>query len=160
MRHHPTRPGPAPWQYLKASQLGVGFRRQLVIGAHIVDSLAPSVRLVVEVDGGYHDERVRLDVGAGAEVGAGGYGAVVIRGVRRACATAGSSRYRAGATAAAVGTGSAPTLHQRSSRARLSSHRSSQSWLTLTGYAAKLRRRVIMSSRALRYFCRLCSHWD
>lgn len=61
MRHHPTTSELVLWQYLKASQLGVGFRRQVVIGNYIVDFLAPSVRLVVEVDGGYHEERVRLD---------------------------------------------------------------------------------------------------
>ena len=39
----------------------MGFRRQLVIGAYIVDFAAPAVRLVVEVDGGYHAERRRAD---------------------------------------------------------------------------------------------------
>ena len=61
MRHHPTTSELVLWQCLKASQLGVGFRRQVVIGSYIVDFLAPSVRLVIEVDGGYHEERVRLD---------------------------------------------------------------------------------------------------
>jgi very-short-patch-repair endonuclease len=61
MRHHPTTSELVLWEYLKASQLGVGFRRQVVVGAYIVDFLAPSVRLVVELDGGYHEERVRLD---------------------------------------------------------------------------------------------------
>jgi very-short-patch-repair endonuclease len=61
LRHHPTTSELVLWQYLKASQLGGGFRRQVVIGSYIVDFLAPWVRLVVEVDGGYHNERVRLD---------------------------------------------------------------------------------------------------
>jgi very-short-patch-repair endonuclease len=39
----------------------VAFRRQVVIGRFIVDFAAPAVRLVVEVDGGYHAGRVRAD---------------------------------------------------------------------------------------------------
>lgn len=61
MRHHPTTSELVLWQYLRASQLGVEFRRQVVIGSYIVDFLAPAMRLVVEVDGGYHEQRVRLD---------------------------------------------------------------------------------------------------
>jgi very-short-patch-repair endonuclease len=37
------------------------FRRQLVIGEHIVDFACTKVRLVVEVDGRYHEERARHD---------------------------------------------------------------------------------------------------
>jgi very-short-patch-repair endonuclease len=39
----------------------VRFRRQVVIGRFIVDFLAPSARLVVEVDGGSHALRARAD---------------------------------------------------------------------------------------------------
>jgi very-short-patch-repair endonuclease len=50
------------WQRLSGSQLGVAFRRQLVIDSRfIVDFAAPAVRLVVEVDGGYHHGRARAD---------------------------------------------------------------------------------------------------
>jgi very-short-patch-repair endonuclease len=49
------------WERLRGSRLGVGFRRQLVVGGYIVDFAAPAVRLVVEVDGGYHCERQRAD---------------------------------------------------------------------------------------------------
>ena len=49
------------WAQLSGSQLGVAFRRQVVIGHFIVDFAAPAVRLVVEVDGGYHAGRVRAD---------------------------------------------------------------------------------------------------
>jgi very-short-patch-repair endonuclease len=50
------------WSRLCARQLGVTFRRQLVIGGRfIVDFAAPAVRLVVEVDGGYHRERHNAD---------------------------------------------------------------------------------------------------
>ena len=49
------------WLRLRAKQLGVSFRRQVVVGHFIVDFLAPSARLVVEVDGGYHARRARAD---------------------------------------------------------------------------------------------------
>jgi very-short-patch-repair endonuclease len=50
------------WQHLKAKQLGVQFRRQVVIKhRYIVDFLASSIALIVEVDGGYHSRQVRLD---------------------------------------------------------------------------------------------------
>jgi very-short-patch-repair endonuclease len=42
------------WAHLRRGQLGVRFRRQVILGPFIVDFLAPSVRLVVEVDGGVH----------------------------------------------------------------------------------------------------------
>ena len=37
------------------------FRRQVPIGRHIVDFLAPAVKVVVEVDGGYHAGRAKAD---------------------------------------------------------------------------------------------------
>ncbi len=54
MRREPTASERALWQALRSSQLGVGFRRQALVAGYIVDFLAPSRRLVVEVDGGYH----------------------------------------------------------------------------------------------------------
>ena len=42
-------------------QLGVRFRRQVVLGAFVVDFFAPSARLIVEVDGGSHRARRELD---------------------------------------------------------------------------------------------------
>jgi very-short-patch-repair endonuclease len=52
----------ALWQALRGRQLGVAFRRQVVIGgAFIADFAAPAARLVVEVDGGYHAERRGAD---------------------------------------------------------------------------------------------------
>ena len=47
------------WQQLRAGQLGVWFRRQVVLGACIVDFYAPARKVVVEVDGGYHAEPAR-----------------------------------------------------------------------------------------------------
>jgi very-short-patch-repair endonuclease len=49
------------WEAIRGKKLGVHFRRQVVIGRCIVDFLAPAVRLVVEVDGEYHQRRLKAD---------------------------------------------------------------------------------------------------
>jgi very-short-patch-repair endonuclease len=62
MRHQPTRSESALWGALSRKQLGVAFRRQVVIGnRYIADFLAPSVKLVIEVDGSCHACRVVAD---------------------------------------------------------------------------------------------------
>jgi very-short-patch-repair endonuclease len=50
------------WQAICSRQLGIAFRRQVVLGRYIVDFCAPAVRLVVEVDGPYHSRRGRADM--------------------------------------------------------------------------------------------------
>jgi very-short-patch-repair endonuclease len=49
------------WHCLVSSKLGVAFRRQYVIGGRIADFAAPSLRLIVEVDGSSHAGRRRAD---------------------------------------------------------------------------------------------------
>ena len=44
------------WSRLRRSQLGFKFRRQHSIGKYIVDFYCPIKNLIVEVDGGQHDE--------------------------------------------------------------------------------------------------------
>jgi very-short-patch-repair endonuclease len=61
MRSAPTLSEARLWEALRGGRLGVGFRRQAVVEGFIVDFLAPSRRLVVEVDGGYHARRSRAD---------------------------------------------------------------------------------------------------
>jgi len=62
MRHAPTESEARLFDAVRAGKLGVSFRRQVpVLGRFIVDLLAPEVRLVVEVDGGYHGRRGRAD---------------------------------------------------------------------------------------------------
>jgi very-short-patch-repair endonuclease len=61
MRAQPTLSEARLWARLSGSQLGVAFRRQVVLGGYIVDFLAPACRLVVEVDGAYHARRLRAD---------------------------------------------------------------------------------------------------
>ena len=60
-RSAPTLSEARLWQSLSGSQLGVGFRRQVVIGRYVADFVAPSAKLVVEVDGGFHARRVGAD---------------------------------------------------------------------------------------------------
>jgi very-short-patch-repair endonuclease len=61
MRACPTRSEEALWRALSGSQLGVSFRRQVPFGRFILDFLAPSVRLAIEVDGGIHAQRSVAD---------------------------------------------------------------------------------------------------
>jgi very-short-patch-repair endonuclease len=50
------------WHAVAAGRLGVYFRREVVLlGRFIVDMLAPSIRLVVEVDGRCHELRRGAD---------------------------------------------------------------------------------------------------
>jgi very-short-patch-repair endonuclease len=61
MRHNPTDTERALWFQLSGKKLGVAFKRQVVVDRFVVDYLAPSVRLVVEIDGLYHSQRVAAD---------------------------------------------------------------------------------------------------
>lgn len=62
MRFHPTPSEALLWSRLRARQLGVTFRRQVLLGNFIVDFCAPAVSLIVEVDGDlYHATRVAAD---------------------------------------------------------------------------------------------------
>ena len=61
MRQAPTDSEARLWRALRSSQFGVAFRRQVPLLGFIADFYAPSVRLVVEVDGGYHARRVSAD---------------------------------------------------------------------------------------------------
>ena len=77
MRFHATRSEALLWSQLRGKRLGVVFRRQVIIGTHIVDFLAPSVRLVVEVDGdAYHAQRSAADAARDAKLRRGGYRAL------------------------------------------------------------------------------------
>ncbi|MES1173777.1 MAG: DUF559 domain-containing protein [Myxococcales bacterium] len=55
MLHAPTASEEALWVALPCGALGVSFKRQVVLAErYVADFLAPSVGLVVEVDGGVH----------------------------------------------------------------------------------------------------------
>jgi very-short-patch-repair endonuclease len=60
-RQAPTDSEARLWSALRSSAQGARFRRQVRLLGFIVDFLAPSHRLVVEVDGGYHAGRKHAD---------------------------------------------------------------------------------------------------
>ena len=49
------------WSRLRRNQLGYHFRRQQVIAGFIADFYCDLARLVVEVDGGVHEQQVNYD---------------------------------------------------------------------------------------------------
>jgi len=55
-RAAPTLTEALLWEELCGSKLGVGFRRQFPIERFIADFACPARQLVVEVDGGYHQQ--------------------------------------------------------------------------------------------------------
>jgi len=44
------------WSIIKSKQLGVKFRRQHSIGNYIVDFYSSEIKLVIEMDGGVHQD--------------------------------------------------------------------------------------------------------
>jgi very-short-patch-repair endonuclease len=61
------------WEAIRGCRLGVWFRRQVPLGRYIADFVAPSVRLVVEVDGRYHARRRVADARRERDLGRMGY---------------------------------------------------------------------------------------
>jgi len=64
------------WYHLRRRKMaGFRFRRQVPIGAYIVDFACLSARLIIEVDGGQHNEEVNetLDAGRTAWLESRGY---------------------------------------------------------------------------------------
>ena len=60
-RRNPTPSERILWDALRGRQLGVKFRRQVVLGTVIVDFFAPEPRLAVELDGASHVGLERRD---------------------------------------------------------------------------------------------------
>jgi len=61
MRCAPTAAEGRLWQRLRRRQLGLRFRRQVAVGPFIVDFLCSARGVVVEVDGGAHEDRREAD---------------------------------------------------------------------------------------------------
>ena len=62
------------WQALRGRQLeGLKFRCQHTVGRFIVDFYCPSVKLVIEVDGGIHDQQQVYDQARTEKLEAFGY---------------------------------------------------------------------------------------
>ena len=49
------------WSRISGKQLGVAFRRQFPVGKYIVDFVAPSAKLIVEVDDRSHELKRNAD---------------------------------------------------------------------------------------------------
>ena len=65
LRNEATKAENLLWQGLRRRQLsGRKFRRQHSIGVFIVDFYCPEERLVVEIDGGIHDDPARAEYDA------------------------------------------------------------------------------------------------
>ncbi|MCD8291334.1 MAG: class I tRNA ligase family protein [Prevotella sp.] len=60
-RKNPTEAEDALWEVLKRKSLGQKFRRQHVIGDFIVDFVCLSSQLIIEVDGGYHNDAKQIE---------------------------------------------------------------------------------------------------
>ena len=61
MRKNPTEAESAMWEMLKGNNLDAKFRRQHIIGDYIVDFVCLDKQLVVEIDGGYHNDPVQVE---------------------------------------------------------------------------------------------------
>jgi very-short-patch-repair endonuclease len=73
MRQAPTESEARLWRALRSSQLGVAFRRQVPLLGFIADFYAPSARIIVEVDGGYHARRATADARRDRKLARAGY---------------------------------------------------------------------------------------
>jgi very-short-patch-repair endonuclease len=74
MRSHLTPSEAALWRQLSARRLdGVAFKRQAPVGNFVADFLAPSRKLIVEVDGPYHARRRGADARRDAKLRRWGY---------------------------------------------------------------------------------------
>ena len=49
------------WYYLRAGRFGRKFRRQVPVGPYVADFLCEDARLILEVDGGQHADRLLHD---------------------------------------------------------------------------------------------------
>ena len=62
------------WHHLRNRQInGIKFRRQYPIAGYVADFAAPSIRLVVELDGGQHLLRTEYDRQRTDRLGCNGY---------------------------------------------------------------------------------------
>ena len=73
LRASPTPSEEVLWRAIRGQRLGVTFRRQVLVGRYIVDFVAQSARLVVEIDGSFHESRQRADERRDAALSSAGY---------------------------------------------------------------------------------------
>ena len=74
LRKSPTEAEKRFWNRVRARQLdGFGFRRQAPIGDYVVDFVCAEAKLVVELDGGQHDQQGDADAVRAAWLESKGY---------------------------------------------------------------------------------------
>ena len=56
MKEYPTDAERLLWLHLQKSKLGLPFRRQYIIADNIADFACLPAHLVIEIDGGYHND--------------------------------------------------------------------------------------------------------
>ncbi|MBI3202446.1 MAG: DUF559 domain-containing protein [Myxococcales bacterium] len=61
MRAAPTWSEQALFRLVRAGELGVAVRRQVVVGGFVADFAVPAAKLVIEVDGASHTQRGARD---------------------------------------------------------------------------------------------------
>lgn len=67
LRNKSTREEILLWNQLKANKLGKPFRRQFGIGPYIVDFYCHELKLIIELDGEYHNSEQQKDYDAERE---------------------------------------------------------------------------------------------
>lgn len=60
-RHSPTEAETVLWEHLRGKSTGYKFRRQHAIGDFIADFVCLSERLIIEVDGEYHNDPQQVE---------------------------------------------------------------------------------------------------
>ena len=60
LRNNSTKQEIILWQYIKQKQLGVKFRRQQPIGKYIADFVCFEKKLIIEIDGGQHNDNKNI----------------------------------------------------------------------------------------------------
>ena len=74
LRRDLTAAEQALWASLRGRQLGgMKFRRQHPVGPYILDFCCPDCRLVIEIDGGVHEQQTDYDAGRTQHLNAYGY---------------------------------------------------------------------------------------
>ncbi|WP_425991678.1 endonuclease domain-containing protein [Brevundimonas sp. TWP2-3-2] len=73
-RSDPTLPEAVFWKFLRDRRMeGLKFRRQMPLGPYIADFACPSIRLILELDGGVHVLRAESDAARDAWLSANGW---------------------------------------------------------------------------------------
>ena len=61
LRSNMTEPEIKLWEYLKTKPLGYKFRRQHPISGYVLDFYCHKLKLSIEIDGGYHQNKEQKD---------------------------------------------------------------------------------------------------